>query len=335
MYKHPTRTILAVLLTLILCAAAAVPALAAGADAGDVQPHGGLLVLTLDNTDTAGPVIRGLWAGTTPIPNSTLLGLLREATAENAAFVDADTGEELPPDAPAATGCTARWTDENGSHDAALVVMGDVLGTGTIGLSQLTRVAAALYKEGSSLEGAYYLAGCVSGGGTLSLTDLVAEAQMYTDTPSISAAEQARIIGEAVALQTSGGSYKADVFTVTELHKGDVIFGMLPGQSAFYTDMATVEACGGSYLQMYARLQMLPHPEFGYREELGSYTVLEDTWAACGYCLANEEIGGVFAGNGGGFQYVIPDYETILELTDTADLHESAAGSLALEALCN
>lgn len=313
----PMRKYLAAVLAVVLCIALASPVLAAD---GEVQ-HGGLLVLAQDETETAGLVLRGLWAGQKPVPCGTLLGLLREATADDAVFTDAKTGEEAPADTPAATGLAAKWTGDDGTQcSASLVVMGDVLGTGTISLSQLTRLAGALY-GGAELPAVYALAGCVSGGDALSLTDLVTEAQIYTDTPDISKAEQTEIIDAAAALQTSGGTYSADVFHVVELKAGDIIFGMLPGQSSFYTDMATVEACEGSYIEMYERLQMLPHPEFGYREQLGSYTVLKDTWVACGYCLANDEIGGEYAGPGGGFQYVIPEYENVLELADTIDLH--------------
>ncbi|WKY44752.1 hypothetical protein Q5O14_01250 [Eubacteriaceae bacterium ES2] len=143
-----------------------------------------------------------------------------------------------------------------------------------------------------------------------------------TNTPSLSTSDEEAIIDQAVSLQTEGDTYEADDFDVTELKKGDQIYGMLPGQSAFYTSQATVEQAGGSYIKLYNLLQMLPHPEYGYRTQLGTYEVQEDMWVATGLCLVNSEVSGQFTGDGGGAQFVVPDYETSLKLVSTEDLHE-------------
>ncbi len=140
--------------------------------------------------------------------------------------------------------------------------------------------------------------------------------------PTLSDGQTQAIIDEAVAIQTDGDVYKADDFTTVFLKKGDTLYGMLPGQSAFYTNKATVDKANNSYTKMYELLQMVPHAEFGYRTQLGEYKVLEDMWVATGVCLANKEIGGVTAGEGGGTQYVIPEYETKLELITTTDIAE-------------
>lgn len=151
---------------------------------------------------------------------------------------------------------------------------------------------------------------------------LLCTAFLCACAPSISDSDKQSIIDQAVSLQTDGGTYQADEFSVIQLKKGDKIYGMLPGQSAFYTDKATVDSCGGSYVTMYEKLQMLPHAEYGYRTQVGTYEVLEDMWVATGKCLVNKEIGGVTAGDGGGVQYVIPDFETKLKNVETTDLHE-------------
>jgi hypothetical protein len=145
-----------------------------------------------------------------------------------------------------------------------------------------------------------------------------------TDTSknSPTTSEEQAIIDQAVTLQTEGDTYEADDFDVTELKKGDQIYGMLPGQSAFYTSQATVEEAGGSYIKLYNLLQMLPHPEYGYRTQLGTYEVQEDMWVATGLCLVNSEVSGQFTGDGGGAQFVVPDYATSLKLISTEDLHE-------------
>jgi len=129
----------------------------------------------------------------------------------------------------------------------------------------------------------------------------------------IGADQKNTIIVQAVAYQTEWGIYKADSYEVTRLRKGDIIYGMLPGQSAFYTDKATVDAGKSSYEALYSLLQIRPHPVYGYRTKLGKYEVLEDMNVASGKITANREITvdgkTEFLGNGGGFQYVVFDFE--------------------------
>lgn len=61
--------------------------------------------------------------------------------------------------------------------EAVIVIRGDVLGSGVMGLSQLVRLAAAL--TGSKpLEGAYLEAGDLDGSGAINLSDVVMMAQM-------------------------------------------------------------------------------------------------------------------------------------------------------------
>lgn len=283
--------------------------LAAAANPADVA----VLTLTVSSDSAGQQVISGLTAAAVPLPSCQLTGLLRECTDPEAEFITDD------PQTPAATGLAALWTSEGKTASAALVVGGDVLGSGVLNIAQLVRMAQAL--NGTRPLSGVFLAAADFNGGGLEITDLVHEAELLTQESAISEEAARTVVEAAVAIQTDGGTYSADVFHAVELHKGDIIYGMLPGQSAFYTDLSTVEACDGNYIAMYERLQMLPHPEYGYREQLGVYTVKEDTLAACGYCLANAAIDGIQAGAGGGVQFVIPDYEELLELTDTLDLH--------------
>lgn len=275
-----------------------------------------LSILTLQLTaDSEGQqIITGLTVSRTPLPAEQLTGLLRACTSNDAAFVTTDDTIR------ASTGLAVEWTVDGHADSALFVAAGDVLGTGELQIAQLTRMARAL-NGAEPLTGAFLAAADFDGNG-LQIPDLVREAQLLAQGPAIDADAAAAVVDAAVALQTDGGTYHADVFHAVELHKGDIIYGMLPGQSAFYTDLSTVEACDGSYVAMYERLQMVPHPEFGYREQLGVYTVNEDAVVASGYCLANDTIDGTTAGPGGGVQFVIPEYEELLELTQTVDLHE-------------
>jgi CubicO group peptidase (beta-lactamase class C family) len=139
-------------------------------------------------------------------------------------------------------------------------------------------------------------------------------------------AEKQAIINKAISYQTEGGVYKADTYEVTKLKKGDIIYGMLPGQSVFYLDKASADFGKGSYKTLYALAQIRPHPIYGYRTKLGQYEVLEDMYVPCGMCLANNTITidgkNEKLGEGGGFQYVIFDYESKLKLLEEKNLNE-------------
>lgn len=97
----------------------------------------------------------------------------------SAATIQTADGMELPDGTVCATGMTAAWDDAS-TPDATVVVSGDVLGTGKIALSQLTRIAAA-FAGTKPLEGAYLIAGDFGGTGSIGLTDLVKEAAMYAE----------------------------------------------------------------------------------------------------------------------------------------------------------
>jgi hypothetical protein len=140
------------------------------------------------------------------------------------------------------------------------------------------------------------------------------------------ATAKASLISQAVGYQTQGGVYSADSYEVVKLKKGDTIFGMLPGQSVFYTDQATLKEGQGSYKTLYSLLQIRPHPVYGYRTKLGKYQVLDDMHVAAGRCLANRTITiegkTENLGNGGGYQYVVFDFTSKLILLEESDLHE-------------
>lgn len=76
-----------------------------------------------------------------------------------------------------ATGMHVAVTDQTGSREEyLLLVKGDVLGTGRIGLSQLVTLCSAFI--GKQDLGAYTLAGDWSGNGKIDLTDVVQEARL-------------------------------------------------------------------------------------------------------------------------------------------------------------
>jgi hypothetical protein len=142
----------------------------------------------------------------------------------------------------------------------------------------------------------------------------------------IAGKDKQALISAAVAYQTEDGIYSADSYKIVNLKKGDIIFGMLPGQSVFYTDEATIKAGKGSYKTLYSLMQVRPHPVYGYRTKLGTYEVLSDMDVPAGKCLANKTVTidgkTEILGDGGGFQYVVFDFSDRLKLLEESNLHE-------------
>jgi hypothetical protein len=142
----------------------------------------------------------------------------------------------------------------------------------------------------------------------------------------ISDQEKQALIDKTRAYQFEGGVYHADSYTVVELKKGAVIYGMLPGQTVWYADQATFEAGRGSYKALYQLLQIRPHPVYGYRTSVGKYEVLTDIYVTAGVCRANQEISvdgqTENLGAGGGYQYVVFDYKDSLKLLEEIKLNE-------------
>lgn len=147
----------------------------------------------------------------------------------------------------------------------------------------------------------------------------------FIGEPDISLEEQRQIIAEAMAMQTGSG-YNADEYHVIKLKKDAMIYGMMPGQSSWYTDRDSVIESRFSYIAMYEGLQIAPHPVYGYRTQLSTYRVVEDINVAEGKCLANRfvdtDMGPVYLGEGGYTQYIIPDFTEKLERVETISLYK-------------
>lgn len=112
--------------------------------------------------------------------------------------------------------------------------------------------------------------------------------------------QKIQIIVAAQALQTAGGIYNADDFNVIRLANGTTLFALLPYQSNFYTDLATISAAATPE-DLSDALQIMAHPVHGYRQGLGAYTLQTDLYIASGQCLNNNMFGA-----GGGRQYILP-----------------------------
>ena len=134
-----------------------------------------------------------------------------------------------------------------------------------------------------------------------------------------------KLIQDAQAIQKAAG-YAIDEFTTITLKKGTKIYGLTPGQSAWYTNLVALEKSGYSYKKMYEGLQIAPHEVFGYRTQVTVYELTEDVTVATGKALANKTIktteGIKYLGEGGHTQYVVTDFETSLKTVGTINLHE-------------
>ncbi|MHC0027065.1 RHS repeat-associated core domain-containing protein, partial [Enterobacter vonholyi] len=107
------------------------------------------------------------------------------------------------------------------------------------------------------------------------------------------------------------GEYKGrDLWSNTMLKEGDVIYGGAPGQSGFYFDKATLDAAGGSRQKLWESLQVQPHRIFGFRSKIQAYRVKRDAVAGTGQALSQDPV--VF-GQGGGTQFFLSNYKTVLE----------------------
>ncbi|REF27267.1 RHS repeat-associated protein [Xenorhabdus cabanillasii] len=99
-----------------------------------------------------------------------------------------------------------------------------------------------------------------------------------------------------------------DRFKDITVKKDTILMAGAPGQGNFYTTVSAIERSGFSQEGVFKGLQVMPHPQFGYRPGMTAYRVLEDTPAAFGIVRANPQHGA-----GGLPQIVIKNYEGILE----------------------
>ncbi|KKP37588.1 MAG: Rhs-family protein, partial [Candidatus Peregrinibacteria bacterium GW2011_GWA2_33_10] len=121
---------------------------------------------------------------------------------------------------------------------------------------------------------------------------------------------------EAKIDQISHG-YSADTWEMTTLRAGDVVYGGIPGQSAFYTDFETALGAAGNKEVLGENLQIQPHPIRGYRSNIAAYKVVNDARIPSSVVHANPQFG-----VGGGRQFFIDHYSCALRLENEFNLEE-------------
>lgn len=71
------------------------------------------------------------------------------------------------------------------------------------------------------------------------------------------------------------------------LPAGSKVYGGIPNQSSYYTSLDTLINAGFSRDTIFKILQVLPHPEFGYRAQMGGHEVLNDINISSGGVMIN------------------------------------------------
>lgn len=137
----------------------------------------------------------------------------------------------------------------------------------------------------------------------------------YLTTASTNAAR----IEAARRAQINNG-YAADEYRVTVLKKGSKVYGLLKGQSAWYTTKEMVEKSGYDQLTINHGLQIPPDPVRGYRTHVAEYLVKEDIVVPVGQALNNTYYNGAFLGNGGYTQYYISQFASVLKYVSMTPL---------------
>ena len=111
------------------------------------------------------------------------------------------------------------------------------------------------------------------------------------------------------------GTYAGiDTWRDITLKEGKLVVGGLPNQSNYYTTLNALGRSGLDRTTLFKGLQVLEHPQLGYRSQVGIYRVTGNTPAAFGTTYANSAYG-----VGGLPQIFIPDY-TELQLINTIPL---------------
>jgi filamentous hemagglutinin len=111
------------------------------------------------------------------------------------------------------------------------------------------------------------------------------------------------IAGESQVLS----GYSADAWRSITLQPGSIVYGGIPGQSAYYTDLATVKASGLNAQALFDSLQVAPHPVYGFRPAVQAYRIVTEINIPAGRALSNPAYGG-----GGGVQYFILNFDDVL-----------------------
>jgi RHS repeat-associated protein len=118
-------------------------------------------------------------------------------------------------------------------------------------------------------------------------------ARVLENIAASKAARSSSNFGVLVAKEAQlAGGYAPDALSMTLVPQGSIVYGGIPGQSAWYTDAATVVASGGSRTTLFRSIQVAPSIRSGgYRPAVGVYQVMADIRVPAGVTVANPRLG--------------------------------------------
>jgi hypothetical protein len=111
------------------------------------------------------------------------------------------------------------------------------------------------------------------------------------------------LLNKAKRWQGSGNYPGVDAWEVFVIPAGTKLYGGLPGQSEFYSVEKSLLDVNYDKVKYWGRLQVSPHPTFGFRPKVGEYTVNTNIKVAVSLTLANPQ-----HGEGGAWQVFVNDY---------------------------
>lgn len=115
------------------------------------------------------------------------------------------------------------------------------------------------------------------------------------------------IVNHAKSGQGHGTYSGIDDWFSVRLDSGAMLWGGLPGQSNYYSIIATYDSAKGEKVAYWKLLQVKPHAVFGYRSYIAGYRLNKTVNASISKTLANKQYG-----DGGAWQIYIQNYHTDL-----------------------
>ncbi len=115
------------------------------------------------------------------------------------------------------------------------------------------------------------------------------------------------LLDKAKSWQGSGSYPGIDKWEIFEIPAGTKLYGGLPGQSEFYSIEKSLLDANFDKTSYWKSLQVSPHPQLGYRPNVGEYVAKSNTKIAASITLANPN-----HGTGGAWQLFVDDFSNKL-----------------------
>jgi filamentous hemagglutinin len=115
------------------------------------------------------------------------------------------------------------------------------------------------------------------------------------------------LLSKAASWQGTGSYPGIDDWQIFEIPAGTKLYGGLPGQSEFYSVEKTLIDANYNRETFWESLQVIEHPQFGFRPKVGEYLVNSNIKVAVSKTLANPQ-----HGVGGAWQIFVENFSESL-----------------------